>query len=637
MSNWSGTYSITTPGTTSTGSNTSNTFKNTGATWPTGANSLSNFWIRILSGTGSGQTVQVSSNTATVATMATNWGTIPDATSTYEIVLILADQDHIVGSITLSTNIITELVASATILVDGNYSIALQGSCTVRWNMAAATLVTFCANNRTVVGLAGFWAGFQLISTLSVKPLMSYLKFQDANQIFQIAINSTGAADLTGVHHLWYQRINVATTFTGAATQSTTLANCLVTNVQTSSVINFPTSNAAFTLTYNSWWVENTSNVMGVGWTSGTSINTKTLQSCVFSHVGPGSGTGQSASTTTYNLLDSYVSCNTGSGSSALGNSTTTSQGVYNAFRNVFSCSGALIGNAIAAGATIASAFNDVTSPLLAASNGTPYTNFIASAYGTATSDNDYISGQNSASETNVDTSASTTSTASPHQYQNLTATRTNAKAVLNMPFVIDNVVVGTPTSYQVGITFDCQNGAVSGQGSSTVNVDSNSGQAVLSIPTTTGFQVGETVEIGYGTARAENLVILSIQAATSLTFTANLAFTHTSAQADTVKKRLRRTGLPFIRYGTASGVYTMGTVRPPETVWGLIYTGIQPIQNGQSFAFNYTGHSLTLVNLKPGTTYYFTPYAIDPLGNLISGSESSFSTAGVTVAGTFS
>ena len=65
----------------STGSNTSTTLNDTSVTWP--VNSFTNSAITIVSGTGSGQTRVISSNTTNQYTVSTAWGTIPDSTSHY--------------------------------------------------------------------------------------------------------------------------------------------------------------------------------------------------------------------------------------------------------------------------------------------------------------------------------------------------------------------------------------------------------------------------------------------------------------------------------------------------------------------------------------------------------------------------
>jgi hypothetical protein len=74
-----------------------------------------------------------------------------------------------------------------------------------------------------------------------------------------------------------------------------------------------------------------------------------------------------------------------------------------------------------------------------------------------------------------------------------------------------------------------------SNQGITTVDANSDSGQKVLNVTSTTGFSVGDIVWIGDKTSRQEKKTIDTIQAGISLTMTANLSSTHTAAQADSV------------------------------------------------------------------------------------------------------
>lgn len=70
---------------------------------------------------------------------------------------------------------------------------------------------------------------------------------------------------------------------------------------------------------------------------------------------------------------------------------------------------------------------------------------------------------------------------------------------------------------------------------STTVNVTSNSGQAVLSVASTTGAIAGDILIVNPAGARQEVCTVLSVAAGVSFTCTTNLLFTHTSAQADAV------------------------------------------------------------------------------------------------------
>jgi Ca2+-binding RTX toxin-like protein len=65
---------------------TTNTLVDSEASFPTGGQSLTDFIVKITSGTGEGQTRIVASNTGTELTVTSGWTTIPDATSRYEII-----------------------------------------------------------------------------------------------------------------------------------------------------------------------------------------------------------------------------------------------------------------------------------------------------------------------------------------------------------------------------------------------------------------------------------------------------------------------------------------------------------------------------------------------------------------------
>lgn len=618
MANWSGTYTITagTTGTATAGSAT--TLTNSGATWPTGAQSLANFTVRILSGTGAGQTRVITSNTATVLTVPT-WGTNPDATSVYEIVLIFANNDHITAALTLSTNIITELADSATILFDGSYILTLSGNVTIRWAKAEGTLCTFDSNSRTTQGKRGFWQYLNL-SNLSNAPAMSYLRIRDATYCLVISF-STAAGDLTGVKRLWFE--NTTNAFSLGVSSSaavTTLQEFFFKNTSARLAVAAENNNV---FTWQKSWQENCDG----GGISKLSNATTTLQyRDIVSYNSWSNSQGNTAAAQTMRVYDNYVGLSqnvTGPGGLIfLGSQSAADAGTHYMSRNVFIGS-RIIYNASACTANYYSQFNDCASTQ---NSSFRYNDSGAGAFTAFTSDNDYIAGTNGAISENIDTTASTTSTSSPQQYQNLTATRTNPKSVRNKPLTADNVVA-TPTADTCAVTFDCQNGAVAGQGSTTINVDSNSGQATINVASVTGFEVGEIVELGYGTARAET-VRLSAVGASTLTAETNLTFSHTAAQADTVKKQLRHWGLAFIRYGLTSGIYTDQTDVPNQEDWGLIYTSIKKTFNGVAYDWKKTGHSDTITGLEPGTTYYATAYFYTPLGEVGASTEFTFTTS---------
>jgi len=71
---------------------------------------------------------------------------------------------------------------------------------------------------------------------------------------------------------------------------------------------------------------------------------------------------------------------------------------------------------------------------------------------------------------------------------------------------------------------------------STTVDANSNSGQAVLNIAATTNLAANDVLIVDPGGTREEICTVLSVSAGVSVTCTANLQFTHTLAQADTVR-----------------------------------------------------------------------------------------------------
>lgn len=623
MANWSGTHTITAGAAgTSTGGNTSTTF-NAAATWPTGANTLVNFTLRILTGLGAGQERVVASNTATVITISSAWTTIPDATSTYEVVLIFKNGDHFSATTTLSTNIRTELEDSATIYFDGLYTLTCTTSCTVRWGKTLQTMVTFEPNNKLVQGVQGFWNSVDFATTLTIIPTAKYIKFIGGGSTFFCRSNAVGFTGST-VSHIWAQDCSTSLVSIGGhiLLNNETLKNMFARGGRSATVIG-ATAASTFTHTFSKIWCENSPS--GGGWTyTATGPNTQFLKDSVFKKSWANKNINIGAAITA-TIQDSYVSSFAESSVIVMGHlSTAAGLGTYRARRNDLDCARAIYGAAGVGTATITSSFNDIAPSVTSALRAIEIAS--ATSYATATSDNDFIAGSLLALPENVDTSAATTSGASPSQYNNLTAARTNPKSVRNRKYELDNVVNSILGIFSATFTFDCVNGAVSGQGSTTVNVDSSSGAAVLNVASTTGFEVGEIIEVGYGTARFEEVEILSIGIGT-ITATTNLTFTHTAAQADTVKKQLRHKALPFIRYGIVSGVYDSQTQVPDESDWGLIFTEINQTYLGKTFEFKRYGHTVTLEKLKAGTTYFAKAYAYDPLGYTLESSEFSFTT----------
>lgn len=90
-------------------------------------------------------------------------------------------------------------------------------------------------------------------------------------------------------------------------------------------------------------------------------------------------------------------------------------------------------------------------------------------------------------------------------------------------------------------------------EGKTTVDSDSSSGSTDLYVTSTAGFQAGDSIIIGRGTDRQETAEVESIES-DYLKLTANLNFTHTSAQADPVQTMgdLYTLGLDYTAIATA-------------------------------------------------------------------------------------
>ncbi len=83
--------------------------------------------------------------------------------------------------------------------------------------------------------------------------------------------------------------------------------------------------------------------------------------------------------------------------------------------------------------------------------------------------------------------------------------------------------------------------GAFAAAQSTTVNADSASGQNILNVASTTSWAQGDyllIVETGGGFTRAEWARVARVTDATHLLLDRNLQFTHTAAQADTVRNK---------------------------------------------------------------------------------------------------
>lgn len=623
MASWSGAHAITAGETGTATAATGTTLTNSGATWPTAGTGLTNYLIRILSGTGVGQERVISSNTATQVTVPA-WSVTPDTSSTYEIVLKMLNGDTITSSFTQGNKVIAEIADNAVVDVTaGAVALTFSGTCLMRWNKSENTRPTLRVASRTSAGVYSSWTGVVINLSAGATCAFSWIKVMDVSSPLTVTPNSvTGTG--SGIHHLWFENVNASGWATSGALDQNKLWQYIYVSGGNAGYFLFSSTASTFDEVFERFYVEK---CLSAGATPGATGPANSLMRDSAVMCQSNRNISITTSTKTFSVIDSYIgNTEAADGAILMAAASSAANATYKCERNTIKSSRTLFGNVASSTATVISNFNDWIMDRHTAYRAID--NNSAANYTALTSDNDYISGTNGAIRDNIDTSASTSSSATPSQYINLTASRTNPKSVRNRLLTIDNVVVGTPTASQVGITYDCTNGAVSGQGYSTVDADSNSGQKVLNIADTTGFSVNGLVEIGYGTARSETGRIASISAGVSITLVDNLTYSHTGAQADVVKMRLRHLAYPYIKYGTASGVYTMSTPLPPQTALGQLFAEAITSWDGHSVGFNRVGHSLTIPNLKAGTTYYYQPFAVTIQGEVLSGSEGTFTTA---------
>lgn len=618
MANWSGIKTNPNPTGTSTGLNSSISFNDTTANW----NDMTNWELRITAGTGVGQKRTILLNTAITITITEAWDIVPDDTSEYELVLILRDQDHIVGNLTLGAGIITELEDNATILFDGNYTLLFANSVKCNWNKSKNTLVTFQPNQITVQGKAGFWGYIYFQANVSYAINFSYISIKCANYGL-IAGSSVGMGDFSGIHHIRFKSLGLNIIQRGYAsdTQNTKITHLLYEGgYATGKILLNPFVNTNYEEEYDRLWIENCQ-ASGISWASLNSAKKQIIRNAVFKESFSSSATNiRGDADKRIFLIDSYFSSRKENAYYAHGLNVDTNGKTF-VSRNVSKMSYEIY-NTYAHAMSIISRFNDyyAKTPLY------HYAFYITSAT-EVTSDNDYIAGRLQADPTNVDISEAMSSTENPAQYIGLTSARTNAKATLNKLLEIDNIQLSNLVSDSVDVSFDCKNSHVG----TTVDQDSNSGQKVLYIVDTSDFEEKETVEIGFGTARQEEGIIDTIQIGVSITLKENLTYTHTAVQADTIKKQLRHFGLPFIKYGIVSGEYDNETPLPSPDKWGAIYCDFETDFFGRTYEWKKHGHSVKLEGLTEGTTYYYKVFAYTPLGDLMESVESSFTTVAST------
>ncbi|MFH0907801.1 MAG: hypothetical protein V1929_03435 [bacterium] len=95
---------------------------------------------------------------------------------------------------------------------------------------------------------------------------------------------------------------------------------------------------------------------------------------------------------------------------------------------------------------------------------------------------------------------------------------------------------IGTSAGAEKLVSKLATDGATWTEPTTTVNDTSAVGQPVLKVASTTNFQEGDYLIVNSGGGREEKHIVLSIQAGVSLTFTTNLTYEHTLAQADVVQ-----------------------------------------------------------------------------------------------------
>jgi hypothetical protein len=646
MANWSGTHIFTgansatgtaTSGGASSLTDTANTFKTTGS-------GLSFYTVRLTGGTGSGQERIILSNSATVLSTLTAWTTPPDTSSTYEIVLKLNNDDHITGTITIDSGCIIEVADSATIYLDGAYVVQLQNAAVVRLNKTKTTMATF---KPTLGGssVAGFWYYIYAMATLSTNPAISFIKCENCSYGGVIARMEI-PYDLSDIYNIWCKNtvLNSMYVYTAAALTSTKIfSKCLVqrnitgTNLAT---FGFATASNTGRVEIKGWWVENAhgNNTAASIGASGTTQFPQTFicKDTVLKHSAyVFLGRANSNASARYYFLDNYATPSLAAVASAVSlyghTSTNTPSGISYLQGNI------LKDIPLHYGADYHSTVIGIANDCMGSKHNIKgYTGLSSqpNKTGDVTSDRDYFAGWALAPEDRADLSNATSSTETPSQYQYFNQARTNARSARNKTLVFDNIASGSVGDYSAVVSFDSTNG--DDFTSSTVNSDSASGQAVLNLSSVTGLIPEETIEIGKGTARYETGIIDSV-GGSSVTLKANLTYTHTAVQADAIKKRLRIHAVSGVMYGTTSGVYTEQTRLPSEESFGAIWCGFTPeITRDDGYSFLQEGHSITINNLSPNTTYYYRPIGMTPLGDVVVGAEASFTTTNTAVAANF-
>lgn len=612
MANWSGVYQNPNSTGASTGLNGSNTLNDTTANFPLSP-SLVNQFVKITGGTGVGQEKRIISNLATVLFIEGTWDIIPDNTSSYEIVLRLCNEDHIVGTFYLYPGVISELEDNATVYIDGNYQIIIGNAREVRWNKSKNTVVTFEANNRNIQGTFNFWTGivYGNLATNDVK--LSYLRIRDANNGLQI-FSTTSLGDGSNVHHIICDSCKQYSfgCWGNALIQDVKFENILVINSLSDVLYN--NYENLFTMTLENIWINDNVNIY-----SNKSALVQILKNSVVLNIANNTYSAIDANKKIY-LIDNYLN-------SVLSNiyliyATTGKKGSIYVYNNVLKMGRELLNSSIEADLKIYSKYNDYLSKKINESY-PAIESFVDGAY-TLISNHDFITGRNNGINTNVDLSELVTSNHTPPMYSKLSSARTNAQSVFNKSLEVDNIRESDLTFDSIKIKFDCKNSDIG----TTVNQDSINGQKILYVANTSEFNIEETIEIGFGTERQEEGIIDSIQDGVSITLKENLNFTHTLAQADSVTQRLRNMGLGFIRYGLNADNLDKSTYIPHESSWGFLYCGFKPdVEEDDGYEWKHTDLEINLLNLKEKTKYYYQCCYYTPFGDIAESTIENFTT----------
>lgn len=618
---------------TSSGGNTVSTFNDTTKTWQTSP-TLAGLSVEITGGTGAGQVRRISTNTATQLTLASNWSTVPDATSTYQIKLRFYDGDHITGAIAGHHMPIDKDSGRVSVYVDGNYGVSLNGYAPITLNSTWANRISFEANLRSVQGILTFWSGISCVAGTYTQygaiTLVGF-EFKDSNTSF--ALNSRDSIESLECHDFvienGYRPPLPSATLQCDANKR--IYNWIAHKGPYSANPGFPGVASAGRWQYDNAWLSDGS-YGSFEWQLNGPNKQDVTNSVILGCTMTAGAARNLASGKRALFRDCYLESGITTGA-LFGSTGTTHAGEFLAYNNVGLVK--LADSAGSAGTTgvLRTAFNDIggyrRTFSVRAIEGTANVN-----YTTARSDWDYIAGTNNASIDNIDTTLGSTSSASPQQFEFLVTGRFNPRTSFNKPYSCDNIVESSLTDKSVTITFDCTNGATTNVGSTTLSGTASSGAPTLPVNELTGFIVGDIIEVAYGTGAYEEHEISSLSASSgagNITTVNNLANTHLAGVS--VKRRQRHRALGYVRYGTATGSYEHESTVPPREQWPYIWTTLDQTWDGKTYEFKEIGHNVVLDDLYPSTTYYYQCCAVAPNGEVCVSSEGTFTTAAFTSA----